>query len=53
MELLKFFIKDEVPAVGLTKFKAKKDKNSTYQPLKLQLRRPAFKPDYSNNFFLL
>ena len=26
MELLKFFIKDEVPAVGLTKFKEKKDK---------------------------
>ena len=54
MELLKFFIKDEVPAVGLTRFRDRKTKYENYyeQP-KLNFRRPVFKPDYSNNFFLL
>ncbi len=53
MELLKFFINDEVPAVGLAKFKEKKDKYSYFEPPKLNFNRPIFKPDYSNNFFLL
>ncbi len=54
MELLKFFIKDEVPAVGLSRFKEKKDRYCGYyeQP-KLRINRPVFKPNYSNNFFLL
>lgn len=54
MDLLKFFIKDEVPAVGLNRFRDPKDKLYEYaeQP-KLNFNRPIFKPDYSNNFFLL
>ena len=52
MELLKFFIKDEVPAVGLSKFKEEKDKYS-YEPFKIKYYKQAFKPNYSNNFFLL
>ncbi|MCM1338065.1 MAG: hypothetical protein NC191_00150 [Muribaculaceae bacterium] len=53
MELLKFFIKDEVPAVGLSKFKVKKDSYSYENRLKINFSKPIFKPDYSNNFFLL
>lgn len=54
MELLKFFFKDEVPAVGLTEFKQKDRCQYSYaQPLKLNVRRQTFKPNYSNNFFLL
>ncbi len=53
MELLKFFIKDEVPAVGLSRFKEKKEKYSYDVMPKLKFNRPVFKPDYSNNFFLL
>ncbi len=53
MELLKFFIKDEVPAVGLSKFKDKKDKYSYNDRLRVNFNKPIFKPDYSNNFFLL
>jgi len=52
MELLKFFIKDEVPAVGLTRFKGR-IRNKDVQPLKINVQRQIFKPDYSNNFFLL
>lgn len=51
MELLKIFIKDEVPAVGLTKFKDKKEQKTCYlndTGLKIQY----FKPNYSKNFFL-
>lgn len=53
MELLKFFFKDEVPAVGLSKFKDKKDRYIYYQPPKFNFNRKVFKPNYSNNFFLL
>jgi len=52
MELLKFFLKDEVPAVGLSKFIEKKEK-TYYQEQNLGFRKQYFKPDYSNNFFLL
>lgn len=53
MELLKFFIKDEVPAVGLSRFKERKSKSSYYEQPKLNIQRPVFKPNYSNNFFLM
>ncbi len=53
MELLKFFLKDEVPAVGLSRFKDKKDRYPGYQPPKINFNRKIFKPNYSNNFFLL
>ncbi|MBD5402558.1 hypothetical protein HDR58_07145 [bacterium] len=53
MELLKFFIKDEVPAVGLSKFKNQKEKFSYYKPSKPNFNKPIFKPNYSNNFFLI
>ena len=52
MELLKFFIKDDVPAVGLSKFKPLKKECNT-EPLRLNINRQLFKPNYSNNFFLL
>lgn len=52
MELLKFFIKDEVPAVGLSSFKEKKNPYSyTPQPV-YNFKKRAFTPNYSNNFFL-
>ena len=53
MELLKFFFKDEVPAVGLTRFKDKKDRYSYCEVPKLNFNKQVFKPNYSNNFFLL
>lgn len=53
MELLKIFIKDDVPAVGLTKFKEKKEEKSYNIPQRLNLNRRTHKPNYSNNFFLL
>jgi hypothetical protein len=53
MELLKMFFKDEVPAIGLCRLKIKKAKNNTYTGQKLNFSRPVFKPNYSNNFFLL
>lgn len=53
MELLKFFIKDDVPAIGLAKFREKKEVKSYNVPRRLNLNKPAFKPNYSNNFFLL
>ena len=54
MELLKFFIKDEVPAVGLSKFKEKSYKyNSCYIPPRINPVRQVFKPNYNDNFFLL
>ena len=53
MELLKFFIKDEVPAVGLSKFKEKRIKSSNYNLPKFNYNRKIFKPNYSKNFFLL
>ena len=53
MDLLKFFIKDEVPAVGLGKFRDKKEENEYYLNQTFGFRKQYFKPDYSNNFFLL
>ncbi len=53
MKFLKFFLKDEVPAVGLSKFRDKKDVNAQYYDERVGFRKQYFKPDYSNNFFLL
>lgn len=53
MELLKFFIKDEVPAVGLSKFKDSRIKNYKDDLPKFKYNRQIFKPNYSNNFFLM
>ncbi len=53
MELIKFFFKDEVPAVGLSRFKEKKDLYKYYEQPKLDFQRRVFKPNYKNNFFLL
>ncbi len=50
MELLKFFIKDEVPAIGLSKFKTPKE--IAPDPIRLNISQ-IFKPNYDNNFFLL
>lgn len=51
MELLKLFTKNEVTAIGLTQFKEKKLKYAVRKPE--QNPRRCFKPDYSNNFFIL
>ena len=53
MDLLKFFIKDEVPAVGLSKFKDNRDEKTRYLDETFGFRKQYFKPDYSNNFFIL
>lgn len=53
MELLKFFFKDEVPAIGLSKFKDKKTQYYQPQLKKLNFNKQIFKPNYANNFFLL
>ena len=52
MELLKFFIKDEVPAIGISKFKNEEDRYPA-PPIRLDINRQVFKPNYNNNFFLL
>ena len=52
MELLKFFIKDEVPAIGIAKFKHEEGKYPA-PPIRLDISRQVFKPNYNNNFFLL
>ena len=53
MELLKFFIKDQVTAVGLTKFRDKKNYCCDFPPEPTNYQKQVFKPNYSNNFFLL
>lgn len=53
MDLLKFFLKDEVPAIGLSKFREKKDYTHSNSESHIGFRKQYFKPDYSNNFFLL
>ncbi len=53
MDLLKFFLKDEVVAIGLNKFRDKKDYTGHSQESLTGFRKQYFKPDYSNNFFLL
>ena len=53
MELIKFFFKDEVPAVGLSKFKIRKEYAPAYEIPNLNLNKQIFKPNYKNNFFLM
>lgn len=53
MELLKFFFKDDVEAVGISKFMDKKEEYTSYIEQNFNTGRQYFKPDYSNNFFLL
>lgn len=53
MDLLKFFIKDEVPAVGLTCFRDKKEEMKFTPPKHYNYNRQIFSADYSKNFFLL
>ncbi len=53
MELLKIFIKDDVPAIGLSKLKLEEEVKSYKIPQRLNLNKRAFKPNYSNNLFLL
>ena len=53
MNFLKFFLKDEVPAVGLLKFRDKKEEYYYNSQQNKGFRKQYFKPDYNNNFFLL
>lgn len=54
MELLKFFLKDDVEAVGISKFmESKEDFTANYIEQNFNIGKQYFKPDYSNNFFLL
>ena len=52
MELLKIFIKDEVPAIGLKKFKEKKEEKTYPIPQRLNLNRPAYRSNYGNRSYL-
>lgn len=53
MELLKIFIKDEVPAVGLTEFKEKKDERVNVNiPQRLNLNKQTYRQNYRNNFIM-
>lgn len=53
MELLKFFLTDNVESVGITKYMDKKDERAAYLDKIYNNQKQYFKPDYSNNFFLL
>ncbi len=53
MELLKIFIKDEVPAIGLKNFKEKREEKPYQIPQRLNLNRPTFRANYKNNAFLI
>jgi hypothetical protein len=53
MELIKFFFKDEVPAIGLRKFKDKREYVPVYEIPNINFNKQIFKPNYKNNFFLL
>ncbi len=53
MELLSFIFKEDVDAVGLSKFKDKKDSYPSFIDQNFKVHKQYFKPDYSNNFFLL
>ena len=52
MELLSFILKDEVEAVGLSKFREKTDQYPSFIDQNFKVHKQYFKPDYSNNFFL-
>ncbi len=53
MDLLTFFFKEEVEAVGISKFMDKKEESPSYLDQLFNVKHQYFKPDYSNNFFLL
>ena len=53
MNFLKIFIKDEVPAVGLTKFRDRREETEYFLDQTFGPKKQYFKPDYSQNFFLL
>ena len=59
MEFLKNLFKDDVAAVGLSKYRQhtsyKDSDDFVYipKPVKFTQNKPAFTPNYSNNFFLL
>ena len=53
MELLKFFLTDNVDSVGISKYMDKKADYDKYIDQLYNKGKQYFKPDYSNNFFLL
>ncbi len=53
MELLSFIFKEDVDAVGLSKYKDDKDDISSFIEQNFNIHKKYFEPDYSNNFFLL
>lgn len=54
MDLLKLFTNDDAQVVGISKFMDKKqDKYTSYIEQNFNINHQYFKPDYSNNFFLL
>jgi hypothetical protein len=54
MNLLKFFLTDEVPNVGLGKFRENKEEfTRRFIEQNFNVNKQYFKPDYSNNIFLL
>jgi len=56
MELLKFFIKDDVPAVGLKNFKDKKEDeqaDALQIPQRLNLNRRALGMSYNRSMYIM
>ncbi|MBR1424897.1 hypothetical protein IJ579_04985 [bacterium] len=53
MDLLKFFIKDDVPAVGLNCFRDTKEDYSYIPRETYNYNKQIFTPNYTKNFFLL
>lgn len=52
MDFLKFFIRDDVPAVGLTEFRDETEKLVYVPQENCNPYREIFKADYTKNFFL-
>ena len=52
MDFLNFIFKEDDSAVGLMKFREQKVICGYKKAVELKLKKPIFKPNYSNNFFL-
>lgn len=54
MELFKIFLVEEVSSIGLCKYRKKSNKyKQDFIAQNFNVNKQYFKPDYSNNFFLL
>ncbi len=53
MNLFKIFVKDDLPAVGLTGFREKKQDYTQTPPANYNFNRQIFTANYTKNFFLM